>query len=248
MNKGIIAVVSFFLTAFVLVVGVSVVNASGKQNVAAAPVQDSALLQQMSEREAAYQSLIADANTRIQTLNQEVLTLSSGTPIVDAQASAAPAQAALAPEQAAQIALTEVNNEDSLIQLPELVDYQGAPAYEVRMTKGLLYIDATNGSVLFNSVPKQIDGTRAAEIAGEYLGGMDPRYAIVKVTQLNGSPIFEVNLNNYLVYIDPYGQIIKAQVIQYVDNSSTSSGSSSSSNSNNGSQSAPSTERESDDD
>lgn len=241
MNKGIIAVVSFFLTAFVLVVGVSVVNATGKKaELAAAPAQDSVLLQQMNEREVAYRALIDEANNRIETLNQQVLTLSSATAVVEAPAN-------LAPEQAAQIALMAVNNEDSLIQLPELVGYEGNPAYEVRMTKGLLYIDAESGGVLFNSVPKRIDEKRAAEIAGEYLGGMDPRYAIVKVTQLNGSSIFEVNLNNYLVYIDPYGQIIKAQVIQYVDNSSTSSGSSSSS-SNSVSQDAPSEDHEEEDD
>jgi len=225
MNKGIIAVISFFLTAFVLVVGVSVVNASGRQNVpAAAPVQDTALLQQMNEREAAYRALIDEANTRIETLNQEVLTLNAAPPVVDTPV-------ILAPEQAAQIALMEVNNEDSMIQLPELVDYEGETAYEVRMTKGLLYIHAENGTVLFNSVPKRIDEKRAAEIAGEYLGGMDPRYAIVQITELNGTPIYKVNFNGYLVFIDPYGQIIKAQVIQYVDNSTTDNGGSSSNSS-----------------
>ncbi len=242
MNKGIIAVISFFLTAFVLVVGVSVVNASGRQNVPdPAPVQDSALLQQMNEREVAYRALIDEANTRIETLNQEVLSLSAATPVVETPA-------ILAPEQAAQIALMEVNNEDSMIQLPELVDYEGEAAYEVRMTKGLLYIHAENGTVLFNSVPKRIDEKRAAEIGGEYFGGMDPRYAIVQITELNGSPIYKVNFNGYLVYIDPYGQIIKAQIIQYVDNSTSDNGGSSSNSSSQDSHEDDEDEHEDDDD
>lgn len=226
MSKGIIALVSFLLTAFTLVVGVSVVNAttSKAQQAAAAPTQDAQLLQQMAERETAYQNLIAEANNRIDSLNQEVLTLSQVTPQVEKSYG-------LSPEAAAQIALLAVNNKDSLVQLPEMVDYEGSVAYEVKMTKGLLYIDADTGAILFNNVPQRIDEKKAAEIAGEYLGGMDPRYAIVKTVQLNGSDIFQVNLNNYIVYLDPYGQVIKAQVIRYTDNSSTNNTSSSSSSS-----------------
>lgn len=231
MSKGIIAVVSFFLTAAILVVGVSVVNASvtqknQAQEVAPAP-QDQALLQQMADRETAYRQLIDEANSRIEQLNQQVQTL-------NATAQVEQAKPALAPENAAQIALMAVENEDQLVQLPELVDYEGVEAYEVHMTKGLLYIDAQSGAVLFNNVPKRIDEKQAAEIAGQYLGGMDPRYAVVKIMTLNGSEIYQVNLNNYLVYIDPYGQVIKAQVYQYVDNSTNNTSGSSSSSSSSG--------------
>lgn len=232
MNKGLIAIVSFFLTAFILVVGVGVVNAAtalqqAKQAEATQAVVSSneeILLQQMNEREAAYQQLIAEANARIDTLNNELVSVSEQNTEPEVQQSNL-----LGPDEAADIALKAVNSEDALTQLPELVNYEGRQAYEVKMTNGVLYIDAETGQVLLNTVPQRIDEIQAAEIAGTYLGGMDPRYAVVTRTTLNGTEIYKVVFNNYTVYVDPFGEVVSAQVYQYVsdDNSSTASSSSS---------------------
>lgn len=37
-----------------------------------------------------------------------------------------------------------------LLTTPELVDYQGSVAYEVATDRGLIYVDATTGQVLYN--------------------------------------------------------------------------------------------------
>ena len=230
MNKGLIAIVSFFLTAFILIVGVSAVNAASSLQSAkqAAATQNSStsneelLIQQMNEREAAYQQLIADANTRIESLNNQLVSTSQQDNSIEEQNNSL-----ISPDQAAGIALAAVNNEDSLSQLPELVNYEGHQAYEIKMTNGVLYIDALTGDVLINTVPALITGEQAAEIAGTYLGGMDPRYAVVSTTVLNGTEIYKVVFNNYVVYVDPHGQILGAQVYQYTSNSNTSSNSAS---------------------
>ena len=226
MNKGLIAIVSFFLTAFTLIVGVSVVNAAtalqqAKQveaTQAAATSNEELLIQQMNERETAYQQLIAEANTRIETLNNQLVSTTQETTISDV-----PQSTLLGPDEAANIALQAVNGEDNLTKLPELVNYEGRQAYEVKMSNGVLYIDAETGEVLLNTVPQRIEQYQAAEIAGAYLGGMDPRYAVVTTTILNGTEIFKVVFNNYTVYIDPYGQVVSAQVYQYVSNDNSNS-------------------------
>ncbi|MBI9050915.1 MAG: hypothetical protein JEZ00_15950 [Anaerolineaceae bacterium] len=234
MNKGLIAIVSFFLTAIILIVGVSVVNATTALKAAKQPatVQEASisneevLIQQMNEREAAYQQLITEANTRIETLNNQ---------LTANQSTAAEVQmvSLLAPDQAVNIALAAVEDDDALTQLPELVNYEGRQAYEVKMTNGVLYIDAETGVILFNNVPERINGEQAAEIVGVYLGGMDPRYAVVTKTILNGTEIYKVVFNNYTVFVDPYGEVVSAQVYRYIsdDNNNDSTGSSSSSSS-----------------
>jgi type II secretory pathway pseudopilin PulG len=243
MNKGLIAIISFFLTAFILVVGVSAVNAASSLQAAkqAAEAQNSStssneelLLQQMNEREAAYQQLIAEANARIETLNNQMVSASQQSDSPESSAvEEQPNINLIGPDDAANIALATVNNEDTLTHLPELVNYEGNQAYEIKMTGGVLYIDAITGDVLINTVPARINGTRAAEIAGTYLGGMDPKYAVVSIAVLNGTEIYKVVFNNYVVYVDPYGQILGAQVYQYVDNSNDGSNNGASSSSTN---------------
>jgi uncharacterized membrane protein YkoI len=232
MNKGLIAIISFFLTAFTLVVGVGVVNAAtalqqAKQveaTQAAVTSNEEILIQQMNEREAAYQQLITEANARIETLNNELVSVNDQNTETEVQQINI-----LGPDEAADIALKTVNGEDALTKLPELVNYEGRQAYEVKMTNGVLYLDAETGQVLLNTVPQRIDEIQAAEIAGAYLGGMDPRYAVVTRTILNGTEIYKVVFNNYTVYVNPFGEVVSAQVYRYVsdDNSNTASSSSS---------------------
>lgn len=57
--------------------------------------------------------------------------------------------ARLAPDQAAQIALNAVPGA-RLTRTPELVNFQGAVAYEVVLDQGNVYIDANSGKLLLN--------------------------------------------------------------------------------------------------
>ncbi len=56
----------------------------------------------------------------------------------------------LTPDQAAAIA-TSVVLKAKILRAPELVNFQGAVAYEVGLNQGNVYVDANSGKVLFNS-------------------------------------------------------------------------------------------------
>ena len=58
---------------------------------------------------------------------------------------------AITPDKAALVALSNVSG-GTLLQTPELVDFEGSVAYEVLLDSGTLYIDANNGQVLYNSL------------------------------------------------------------------------------------------------
>ncbi len=66
------------------------------------------------------------------------------------QAPSAPA-AQLSPEQAEQIALNLAPRARST-RAPELVDYQGTLAYEVTLDRGVVYVDAKSGKVIYDGV------------------------------------------------------------------------------------------------
>jgi uncharacterized membrane protein YkoI len=55
----------------------------------------------------------------------------------------------ISPDMAATIALNAVPGA-TLTRQPELVDFQGAVAYEVILDRGAVYVDATSGQVLYN--------------------------------------------------------------------------------------------------
>lgn len=62
--------------------------------------------------------------------------------------------AALTPQQALQIALASVPNATAM-RLPELVDLQGALAYEVVLDKGVVYVDANTGALRYNGATQK---------------------------------------------------------------------------------------------
>jgi hypothetical protein len=57
---------------------------------------------------------------------------------------------------------------------------------------------------------------------------MDPRYATVQIAVSNGSEVFKVTFNDYIVFVDKFGNVVQAQVLQYTNASTSSSNSSSS--------------------
>jgi uncharacterized membrane protein YgcG len=136
--------IAVLLTAFILVVGGAIVGRTTqpeKPPAETAVVQQSAAVQQLMERESAYQDLTRQANERLQQAYAKL----------QAQAAATSPAYLFSPEQAANIAM-QIAPGAVLLNLPELVDYQGAMAYKVSLNTGLVYVDANSGQVLYNGI------------------------------------------------------------------------------------------------
>ena len=213
MNKRLVLFMSIFFSVILLaVVGGVVKTVAARQQ---ASVISPELQSQISAREAEYAAQIELANQQIQQLNDQINLQQNS-----------PEPTGISPENAAAIALQTAGTEEALLKIPELVSYEGKSAFEVQLTDGVLYIDSLTGEVLFNGVPQLISPEQAAEIAGMYLGGMDPRYATVKMAVSNGSDVYQVTFNDYIVYVDQFGNVVQAQVLQYANNTTNQSGSS----------------------
>jgi uncharacterized membrane protein YkoI len=213
MNKRLVLFTSIFLSVLILAVaGVVVKTVAARQQITSISPE---LQSQIDTREAEYAARIQEANQRIQQLNEQI----------NFQQSTKEPQT-ITPENAALIALQTTGPDEVLIKIPELVSYEGRSAYEVQVTDGVLYIDSVTSEILFNGVPRRITPEQAAEIAGIYLGGMDPRYSTVKMAISNGSDVFQVTFNDYIVYVDKFGNVVQAQVLQYTNNTTNQSGSS----------------------
>lgn len=118
---------------------------------------------QIAERETAYQQLVQQANQKLEEAYKQQQELSKELAAEKAKQAAAvvvpppaPAQASLqpkynlSPDQAAQIAL-EAEKGAVLVKPAELISFQGAVAYEVTLDRGLVYIDANSGKVIYDS-------------------------------------------------------------------------------------------------
>jgi uncharacterized membrane protein YkoI len=212
MNQRFVFLASLFISVFILVIVVGVASAvsTNPQNVS---------VTQMAEREAAYNELLTHANQQIQMLNDQVNVLQGGT------ASPGVGLSNITPQTAIEIALHAAGSTETLQKMPELVSYEGRSVYEVKLEDGPIYIDSQSGAVAYNGVLQRITDKQAGEIAGKFLGGMDPRWAVITEETLNGTPIYKVIFDGYVVLVDVYGNVLKAQVYT---NSSARSGNSSS--------------------
>jgi uncharacterized membrane protein YkoI len=135
MKQRWVLILAAALTGFLLVgLGafggrVTAANASG----AAAPTAE--LISVMQQREAAYRQLIEQANARLQQGQGSVDPSSAEHPVT--------------PDQALLIATSVAGG--TQVRTPELVDVQGVVAYEVVLTTGTYYVDATTGNLLVNT-------------------------------------------------------------------------------------------------
>jgi len=102
----------------------------------------------------------------------------------------------------------------ALTGTPELVEFQGTPAYEVILTAGKVYVDAHTGAVLFNGalaaakVNGPIDQEQAIQIAVAYMQANNGSTQVVQVRmgrlrQLQGMQTFEVTFaSGVRVYVN----------------------------------------------
>jgi len=207
MKNKISILLSVLITVVLLTVFVGVTKAvSNKNNSQAANLAETVAY--YSTREAQYQQLITQANDTINQANQQILTLQGQDP---SQISSAESIYPITLEQAIQIA-----NEAALemtTQAPTLVNYAGTVSYEVVYPDGKLYIDANNGTILFNGVmvAKMINAQQAAQIAINYSSNTSPVTGVVN-GNFNGISAYRVTfLNGQIIYLNTYGTILSNQ-------------------------------------
>jgi hypothetical protein len=153
MSQRIALFLSIALTAFVLVVvGAAIGIGRQVQAAAVSTTLDPQLLAQLQTREAAYQALIAEANSQLQAAAPAQLPtdLPTVTPTPEPEYP-------ISPEMAAYLALASAPNA-YLVKVPEIVLFRGVVAYEVTLSTGKVYVDANNGAILWNGAVRSSNG------------------------------------------------------------------------------------------
>lgn len=207
-NKSSLIIAALITTALVTM-GIGVISNVNARNAQPAPTPTATQVS-VNDREQAYQQMIADANAKITLANQQIEQLLSSTPtqvVVEAES-----PYLFTAEQAAALAANIAGIQPN--SLPELVNFNGTPAYEAVYGNGKVYIDANNGKVLLNGLqtkPTQISADQAVNIASKYLNRTD--VISINVAPLNGINVYVVGFSDgTLVYVDIYGKIVAIQL------------------------------------
>jgi uncharacterized membrane protein YkoI len=205
LSKALLA--SIFISASLLVmIGGLVSNVLAKK--APDPTANNvATVQAYQQREVAYNQLVQQANQQLEKANQDLQSMQNQiTQLKQGPAEQSPATA-ISASNAEEIALKTVEGGLQPLKAPELVLFEGKTAYEVTFEKGSVFIDAGDGSVLFNgTVPQQITADKAKQIAADYLKNND----VLQVDQIkfHNAPLYRVIFGNgTMVYMDMTGQI-----------------------------------------
>jgi hypothetical protein len=180
------------------------------------------LVNQANQRETQYQQLVQEANQKLEKANQDLLAMQSQLKQVQQQPVQQQVQkadtvattpttsssvAAISPEAAGQLAQQVADAGQKLQKLPELVDFQGKTAYEALFDKGSIFVDAQDGTILFNAtVPMQINADQAVQIVEDYMNYKN--LVQVDLIHVGTQPLYRVILKNgYIAYVDLTGQI-----------------------------------------
>ena len=175
MSQRTMLITAAALTAFVLIIAGSVISQVGQGRIAPTLVGGTTqpvptLTIDLQQREAAYQTALAEANQRIEQANQQLanqqnLTATStnppaGVPLVTERSAVAPVQATptliLNAEQAVHVALAYRGT--GSVQEVELKEERGLNVYEVTFTDGgEIYVDATSGQVVYAQLSGEHD-------------------------------------------------------------------------------------------
>jgi hypothetical protein len=225
-------VLSVALTAFVVFTLSGLVRVFASGSTAGSTASEGAvsaeispeLVQLISDRELAYTEMIDQAN---QQLEQAQAALAAATAPSAGEQNAVGVQ--ISAQQALEVASGSAIVGAQLAGEPQLVNFEGAVAYEVPFDIGNIYIDATTGELLFNGtvnlLPSPITQEQAAQIAAGYLGRSD--IYRIEILQLNGVDVFRVKfLNSDAVFVDLYGQILLVRLAPTGSSSQAGEGSS----------------------
>ncbi len=199
-------IISILITAFVLgtVGGVVKAVSTSQTN---AKVQE--LEQTIQAREQLYSQTIAEANARLTAANNEL----------NGVGKILPTNSLIGPDQAIMNASAAVGSFGLTVSnTPELVNYNGVSAYEIKSADGtLLYIDSLTGGVLYNSLTgsaaKVITDQEAVLAAQDYM----PGYQLSKVTQsvYNDQPVYIVEFTTGdQVFVNLAGQVVYVVQVQ----------------------------------
>ena len=211
-NAVIITAVS---VALIMAIIFGVVGVFTIKNIATKVEAD--VVSKIALREADYQKLIELANQRIQTLSVQVQACSSVSENIGnfENSDGIETQNKLTAQEALAFAFQAAGNDHVLSGTPKLVSFQGTPAFEIPFVDGIMYIEASSGSVLFSNVLSQINEQQAIDAMAGYLGVKNTSNAVVKKVSVDGTDSYKVIINNYVVYVDQYGAVTKLQVYHY---------------------------------
>lgn len=206
-NKGAL-IISAVVTAALITVGIGVihnVNANNNQTVATA----TATTAQLSDREQAYQQLLADANAKISLANQQIEELVNQLPT---ETSATVEPYLFSSQQAAALAANIAGVAPQA--LPELVNFNNTPAYEAVYANGKIYIDANTGRILYNGLQAKVTSVtpeQALNIAMRYLNRSDA--ISIDVAPLNGTNVYVIGFaDGTRVYVSVSGQVVAIEM------------------------------------
>ena len=167
MNQKLALVLAVGITAFVLVVGGGIAARLGHPAAAAVtpsdPLPTATDIQAIyAQRETQFQAQIDAANKALADAYAQLEAISSATSQPQSTATEKPQDPATEPPQDTAIPDNYITPQGAMsaailavpgatiLRTPELVNYQGIVAYEVSLDSGLVYINATNGAVLYN--------------------------------------------------------------------------------------------------
>jgi len=201
-------IIAAIITTVLITMGIGVIRNVNALNSQVVPTPTTTQ-DPVNDREQAYQQMIADANAKIALANQQIEQLMNAAPT---QVIESTSPYLFTPDQAAALASNIAGIQPKT--LPELVNLNGIPAYEVVYGNGKVYIDANTGKILLNglqSKPSQVSADQAVKIAEKYLNRSD--VASINVGPFNGSNVYIVQFSDgTLVYVDVYGKIVAIQL------------------------------------
>jgi hypothetical protein len=212
-NKFTLALAAF-ITVVVITVGIGVITKVSANNNPQVISKTNADTTEVSQREQAYQQIVAQANQQMAEANQQIATMANqlsqvptSEPTLDN-----PSVYLFSAEQAS--ALAQQVSGVAPKNPPELVNFSGTPAYEVVFGNGKVYIDANSGAFLFNGLQKQvtkITGEKAYQIASNYLKTSQP--IAMNISSYNGVKVFVVLFaDGQSVFVDTTGKIVAVQM------------------------------------
>lgn len=200
-------IIAIVITAFVLGT-VGAVAKSVSDTRLNAKVQE--LQQTLQDREQLYAQTIADANARLEQANQALQAIPT----------AVPTKALIGSAQAIKYATAAVGSFGlTVANPPELVNYNGTPAYEVKSNDGTqLYIDSQSGAILYNSLTggtASVITDKAAIQAAQTYFPYDTFASITKSTY-NGVPVYLVVFTSGdQAFVNLAGQVVSVVQTQY---------------------------------
>jgi len=222
-------IVAIFVTLFILGIVAGVARAA---YFAQQPPTDEAaqIKQTMIAHDAQYSQTITEANTRLEQANQALQQMQQqlDSQAYIAQVAAQPTSAPVSMNAAApqpgvssdEVTKTAIEATRGWVELdksqPELVDYQGSAAYEVKLADGgSMYFDSQNGSLLYNSLTGSDKGVitedQAAKAAQAYLKGGGV-FKTVRATY-NSKPAYKVIFDvGHRIYVGLGGDILDVSI------------------------------------